>query len=329
MLARTTRGQVTDLIYRGHIAIANTRGELVYHQGDPNTLVFARSSTKAFQALVALESGAVDHYRINDKELAVICGSHGGTKDHVDTVEAILKKAGLSESYLRCGSHYPLDKAARRALQAQGLKPGPLHNNCSGKHAGALIASKFLKEDLDNYLACDHPHQKRTLELLEDFTDWKAEDFQLAIDGCGLPVQAAPIKNWARAFARLGDESYFDKKRADGIRRIKKAIKDYPEMISSSSMLDTRLIRATSRLIPKIGAGAFYAIALEEEGLGIVIKIEGGQENILPPLIGEILDFLHIPLDRESLKDLLEPKIYNHAKNLVGETFIELELQSK
>ncbi len=327
MLVRVTRGEISDLVYRGHIVVAGPGGQVLYQHGDRKLLVFPRSATKALQALVALETGALDHYRISDKELALMCGSHGGTKEHVETLKSILAKAGLDESYLRCGSHYPLDKKAREAMRKRGEKPSPSHNNCSAKHAAMLLSAKYLGEDLASYMEIDHPHQGRILALLSDFTDYKKEDFKLAIDGCGVPVHAAPMENWARAYARFAGEDFFPEKRAENIRRIKTALKTHPQMVSSRGLLCTDLLEASQNLFPKLGAGAFYSLALEKEELGVVIKIESGKEEILAPIILKVLEDLGVPLDKKPLEKHLNQKILNHQGQLVGQVLVDFQLE--
>lgn len=327
MLVRTTRGDYTDLIYRGHIVVADAKGQILYYHGNPDQLVFPRSATKAIQALAALETGALEYYGIIDKELALICGSHGGTKEQTALVETILGKAGLTKDQLQCGSHLPLDKKERREMLRQGLSPSPLHNNCSAKHAAMLLSSSYLNEDLNSYLDFNHPHQLRILQLMEDFTDIKKEDIGLALDGCGVPVHGGPIKNWARAFARLVDTDNFSSTRQAQIKRIRGAIRSNPEMLASEGRMDTDLILATNGLIPKIGANGFYSLALEEEKLGIAIKIESGHEEVLIPVVVHVLDQLGIEVDKAKLKNHLSTEIYNHQKKVVGQTIVDFKLR--
>ena len=49
----------------------------------------------------------------------------------------VLIAAGL---LLACGAHWPMHEPSARSLRRRGRKPTPLHNNCSGKHAGLLLA---------------------------------------------------------------------------------------------------------------------------------------------------------------------------------------------
>ncbi|TIT59792.1 MAG: asparaginase, partial [Mesorhizobium sp.] len=100
--------------------------------------VFPRSAVKAIQALPLVESGAANAYGFGNRELALACASHSGEPAHVELAWAMLAKAGLDETALECGAHWPSSHAATVALARAGKAPNALHNNCSGKHAGFL-----------------------------------------------------------------------------------------------------------------------------------------------------------------------------------------------
>ena len=107
VIAYQYRGDLVDQIHRGHIAVTDHTGRILWKLGDPERLTFARSSAKPLQAIPVAESGALEHYGITPQELAVICSSHNGEPFHVKAVESILHKAGLSPDQLCCGSNTP------------------------------------------------------------------------------------------------------------------------------------------------------------------------------------------------------------------------------
>lgn len=330
MIAQTTRGDFTDLTYKGHVVIADSQGRILYYHGNPFRLTFARSSTKPFQALVALESGSLDHYGLTDKELAIMCGSHGGTREHTDTLRGLLLKGGLGPQDLQCGAHPPLMKKARTQLAQAQQEPSALHNNCSGKHAAMLLTAAFLGEDLGSYTQPSHPHQQRILELLGEFTAMDPELFALAMDGCGVPVQGAPLYKWAQAFARLDSPEGFTEKRKSYIGRITRAMEKYPQMVSGEGRLCTDLlIHLKDKVIPKGGANAFYALAIKNHGLGLAIKIESGEGHLLPSIVLESLLQIGIisPEEKKPFKNYLDQKIINHQGEVVGETLIDFKLK--
>ena len=144
VIAYQYRGELVDQVHRGHIAVADHTGKILWKLGDPERLTFARSSAKPLQAIPVAESGALEHYGITPQELAVICSSHNGEPFHVKAVESILRKAGLSPDQLCCGSEYPMYVPAEDALKIAGIPRAPIYCDCSGKHAGMLITARHL-----------------------------------------------------------------------------------------------------------------------------------------------------------------------------------------
>lgn len=72
VIAYQYRGDLVDQIHRGHIAVTDHTGRILWKLGDPERLTFARSSAKPLQAIPVAESGALEHYGITPQELAVI-----------------------------------------------------------------------------------------------------------------------------------------------------------------------------------------------------------------------------------------------------------------
>ena len=168
VIAYQYRGDLVDQIHRGHIAVTDHTGRILWKLGDPERLTFARSSAKPLQAIPVAESGALEHYGITPQELAVICSSHNGEPFHVKAVESILHKAGLSPDQLCCGSEYPMYVPAEDALKIAGIPRAPIYCDCSGKHAGMLITARHLGESLEGYTALEHPVQQRILSVFAE-----------------------------------------------------------------------------------------------------------------------------------------------------------------
>ena len=125
-IAYQYRGELVDQVHGGHIAVTDHTGRLLWKLGDPERLTFARSSAKPIQAVPVAESGALEHYGITQRELAVICASHNGEPFHIEAVESILRKAGLSPSDLHCGAEYPMYVSAEDALKLAGVPRAPI-----------------------------------------------------------------------------------------------------------------------------------------------------------------------------------------------------------
>ena len=110
-------------------------GRVVAGAGDPNRAIYSRSSMKPLQAAVSL--GAMPGEELSERQVAVMCASHNGEPIHIEAVASVLQEGGLGFGDLRCPPDFPLDpdEAARA-----GTRRPELHN-CSGKHAGKLLAS--------------------------------------------------------------------------------------------------------------------------------------------------------------------------------------------
>ena len=139
------RGGILESLHAGHAVICDERGEIVEAWGDPEAVIFPRSSCKMMQALPLIESGAAAAHGLTDAQLALACASHDGAAIHTGPVESWLKGIGLGEPDLRCGPQMPDDREARKGLICSDTAPCQLHNNCSGKHAGFLTLNKHLK----------------------------------------------------------------------------------------------------------------------------------------------------------------------------------------
>ena len=77
-LVEVWRSDLLESVHRGHAVICNGRGEVVESWGDPQAIVYPRSSSKMIQALPLVESGAADLHRLTPEHLALACASHQG-----------------------------------------------------------------------------------------------------------------------------------------------------------------------------------------------------------------------------------------------------------
>ena len=109
----------------------------------------------------------------------------------------------LREEDLLCGAHVPYDEKAAADLRASGEQPSPLHNNCSGKHAGMLLATQAMDVPSAGYIGADHPLQTIVRTTLADFADVEAQEIPIAVDGCGVPAFFLSLHRLAYAYARL------------------------------------------------------------------------------------------------------------------------------
>ena len=206
VLCKVQRGDFIESMHVGFVVVVDSKGEIIYSNGDAHYLTCVRSALKPFQASASVKAGAVKHFNFSSKEIALMCASHNGENVHVNTANEMLKKVGYDLSYYECGAHSPYDKNSKKTLLYNNEKPNPLHNNCSGKHAGMLSLAKYLKEDPKGYTDENHAVQKQILEQVKRFSE--LEEFPIAIDGCSAPVPFLPLYNLALMYQKLASTDY-------------------------------------------------------------------------------------------------------------------------
>jgi L-asparaginase II len=145
VLVEVRRGAMVESSHRGHVVQVAVDGRIERGVGNPDVLVNLRSAVKPFCLLALLESGAADAFKLNDTELAVMAASHSGEDAHVRTLQAVLRRANLSQSLIACGSDgAPLDRLTAARLARDGEDPGPIRHMCSGFHAASLLLARHV-----------------------------------------------------------------------------------------------------------------------------------------------------------------------------------------
>lgn len=289
LIVEVTRGGIVESRHTGAYAVVNAAGEIVASAGDIAASVYPRSAIKAFQCLAMLESGAADRFGFTPEEIALACSSHNGEPAHVAVARAMLAKASTSEENYECGAHWPIEGAAHDAAVRALPAPLPVHNNCSGKHAGMLAHCVACGYGKDDYLATAHPLQREIRRAVATMTGCAESDLREGIDGCSAPNYALPLGRLALAFARLADDG--GQTAFDGApRTLAGAMRRYPEMVSGEGRSDLALTRAgAGDWVCKVGAEGVQAIGIRSRGLGIAIKIDDGGRRGLLAVTREVL----------------------------------------
>jgi len=319
-LAAVERGGRVESVHRGTVAVADRDGRLRYLAGDQTLALYLRSACKPLQALPLVEGGGVDKFGLTEAELAVICASHAAEPVHLEAVASILTKIGLDPSALRCGPHAPHDPATAAALAREGRSPEPIHNNCSGKHAGMLASCRLYGWPTGTYLEAAHPLQQRIAGVMAEFCGDGAP-LAVATDGCGVPTFYSTVGGLARAFGRLADPRGLAAPRAAAIRRIGDAMAAHPVMVSGTGRLATSLMEVLGdRLFCKGGAEGGFGVALRSRGFGIAVKIEDGNARAMGPILIEVLRQLGVVGSSEisALAPHAEPVVVNTRGETVG-----------
>jgi L-asparaginase II len=322
VLVEVTRGGQAESGHRAAAAVVDADGATVLAFGETERRVYPRSAVKPLQALPLVEGGAADDLGLADAEIALACASHGGEPMHVEAAAAMLRKAGRDEGCLECGAHWPLAEAASRALAATGGEPKPLHNNCSGKHAGFICLACGLDHDPKGYVKPEHPVQQAVRACLEDLTGARHGEDGRGVDGCSIPTYAVPLSALAFGFARFGAGTGLSRSREAAARRIRRAVAANPVMLSGTGRFDTRLTEALGeRVFIKSGAEAVHCAALPGLGLGIAVKADDGGKRAAEVIIASLIHRF-LPLDggaRTVVRSAMRRDLTNWNGIVVGE----------
>lgn len=321
VLVNTLRGEIIENRHRGAIAVCDPKGRLVHTWGDVEALVYPRSAIKTLQALPLVESGAADHFQLSDAELALACSSHIAEPEHTNTIKNWLQRIKLDAEALECGAHAPLHVKTAESLLINKIAPGRIHNNCSGKHTGMLTTSRFLDEETRGYIEREHPAQQRWFDVLGDMSDVDMRALPWNYDGCGIPVIAMPLKAMATAFARVAVPDDLSTTRGEALDRITGAIASNPSMVAGTGRLCTEIMALTGRrVLVKSGADGVFTAVLQDQGLGIALKIDDGAGDAAEVAILALLQHLQAlhPDDREQLEQRCRVPIRNTRGVLTG-----------
>jgi L-asparaginase II len=280
ILVEVTRGGLVESCHRGAAAIADADGRVLLALGDVDRPVYPRSAVKALQAIPLIESGAADAFGLGQAELAIACASHSGDETHIGAVRALLAKAGLDESLLACGAHWPIGDRASRELSRLGKSPMPIHNNCSGKHAGMLATAVHLGLDPRGYERPEHPVQQEIKRIISEICDVTLEQDEIGIDGCSVPTFALPLAAVATGFARLASGRGLEASRAEAARRLMGACFAAPDLVAGEGRFDTIVMRGLpGTAFAKGGAEGVHCAALPALGIGVAVKVDDGTKR--------------------------------------------------
>ena len=321
IIARVLRGGEIESVHHVEAVVVGKDGDVILQTENPELMTFMRSAVKPFQAYPLVHSGAADHFGVSEKELAICCASHNSENIHVKTVNGILTRTGLSESNLQCGSHKPIDEETADSLLRQNVNLNQLHNNCSGKHTGMLLACRHLEYPLDNYIDQDHPLQK---DIIRYISAWiNRNDIYTGIDGCSVPTFFLSLTELATLFQKLAE------KKDSSLARIFNAMTSEPYMVAGQNRFDTVLMEyGTGTIVAKVGAEGLRGVGfkLNGENHGLALKVTDGAKRASASVALEIMRRLQVlnPLGDKKFMPYYRPVIRNHRGVEVGH--IEAEL---
>ena len=272
--------------------------------------------------------------------------------DAIERVEILrsLRKGEFDESDLLCGAHVPYDEKAAAELRAAGDEPSALHNNCSGKHAGMLLATQVMDVPSANYIDAAHPLQETMRATLGDFADLDPEEIPIAVDGCGVPAFFLSLQRTAFAYARLmastqtGVEGELQRYNASAAEVVN-AMTGFPQYVAGAWSITTPLMQAFGgELLAKEGAEGLYAMAMapslvgaltgqlrvaDDVAVGIALKIhDGSMARGRNPVILKTLEILGADiLSAPELQPFRRQQVLNVVGKIVGEVRAEFDLE--
>jgi L-asparaginase II len=288
-LARIVRSGLEESVHLGSVAICDADGRLIASAGDPDRLVFARSSMKPLQASVSFSR--VDEALPSDL-IAIGCASHNAEPEHVRAVRRLLRGGGLTPGALRT----PPDVPARHEDARDVARPKPIFHNCSGKHAAMLRACAAQGWPLETYRERTHPFQRAVRTAVVHATG--VERPEIGVDGCGVPVFGLPLRAMATLFARLARPERLGRLAPLAARAVG-AMRAHPHLVAGTGRTDTALMTTVPGVLSKGGAEALFCAAILEEGVGVAVKIADGGERAAGPVMIHALDLLGAIGERE------------------------------
>lgn len=260
--------------------------------GDPNLLIFTRSTLKALQALPFVEAHGPQKFGFSSAEVAMLCASHNGEAMHVEAAQDMLAKAGLTYKSLRCGCHIPGLFTLLDQPPPADLVFDERHNNCSGKHAGFLAHCIGQGWDTEDYIAPQHPLQQAIRRDVARAVGLTEQDLKMGIDGCSAPNYAMPLGKLAYGYARLASGAA-DSEFGESFGLLAQAMTSHPELVSGTGRNDLAFMQAgRGDWVSKVGADGVQVVASKSRGEAFAIKISDGNKPALFAASVEVLEQL-------------------------------------
>ncbi len=278
-LARLERNGLVESRHVGAAVVVSPSAEVIRALGDVDALVYPRSSLKPFQAITVLRAGV----SLEGAQLVLASASHAGTPAHVEVVTQLLARAGLGEDALQCPLDWPGDPEAAAVARTSGGRRR-ITMNCSGKHAGFLLACVENGWSTADYLDPAHPLQVRVRATIEEFTGEPVG--HVGVDGCGAPLFAVSLRGLATAFSRLAQGRNTKGSDAGAVRLVE-AIRANAWAIQGHGLPNTVVIEELG-LITKGGAEGVMAMG-STDGTAVALKSLDGSHRVTSLVALELL----------------------------------------
>ncbi len=283
-VAEVRRNQVVEAVHEVVGCAVDASGTILASFGDPTHVAYLRSSTKPFQAEPLHRAVP----QLAPDLMAIACASHMAQPEHLDAVDRLLALSNSHEDDLMCGPDV-------------GRPAGRRHHNCSGKHAGMLLACTVNGWSTDDYIEAGHPLQRAVLTSISEKVNIDPEKVEIGVDGCGVPCHAVTIEHMAMLYTQLESQ-------------IANSMRAYPILVGGVEADDTILMQLRTGWTSKRGAEGLLC-AQTNEGVGLVLKGLDGSWRGLRPAMSELSS--RLGLGRIVEWDVVD--IRNSRGDLVGE----------
>ena len=306
-VAITDRNGLDESVHFGAVVALAPDGSTVFAVGNPQAIVYPRSSNKPMQAVAMVRAGL----HLPPELLALVCASHDGTSMHTDAALRILAGAGLGPEALGNTASWPLDEASMHAVLRAGGSKAPLLMNCSGKHSGMLATCVHRgwshSRVSGGYLAVDHPLQAAITDVVDELSGERHA--HIGVDGCGAPAHAMTLVGLARSFRAIATGAAGSAGEA-----VYAAMTGHPELVGGELRAVTQFMRGVPGLLAKDGADGVFAAALPD-GRAVALKIADGGERARPAVMVAALRAMGIEVD--AVAEQVQVTIMGHG-HVVG-----------
>lgn len=319
VLAEIKRGDLVENRYRGSYAVVDSAGDLISAAGNYQNLIFARSSLKPINVLAMIASGAAKEFDVSPAEITLACASHSGEPIHVDLVGKWLSRLGFSSDDLECGIHSPMGAQANKDLRAQGIRPNPLYNACSGKHAGFMTLAKFLGVSIKGYSEFGGETQNQVMQTAAELLgiDWQSSP--KGIDGCCIPMMGMPLIDLAKGMARLAHPSSLSSELQSACVLVTQSIRENPLLIAGTGRFCTDVIEKTQgEVLVKMGADGVFTGWIPGKKWGIALRIDDGNLKAAEVAMADLLKRSRLLKQDTLLDDWINQPIRTWTKVTVG-----------
>lgn len=302
-VAATHRSDLLESVHFGAVVALGPDGRVEFAAGDPDVVVYPRSSNKPMQAVAMVRAGL----SLPPELLALVCASHDGTRLHREAALRILATVGLTEADLGNIPSMPLDEAAMMEVVREGGGRTPLQMNCSGKHSGMLatcVANHWVHDA--SYLRVDHPLQVAITAVIDELAE--EAHAHIGVDGCGAPAHAMTLTGLARSFRNIANGSA-----GPAGDQVYAAMTGHPVMVGGTQRDVTLFMQHVPGLMAKDGADGVFAAALPD-GRAVAVKISDGADRARVPVFAAAL--AAVGVDVSEVAPLVEQKILGAGRQV-------------